>query len=287
MADVMILHLDDSGTRNPDRHPGDQLPAYGHDWFGLGGVILREDEQVGVRELHAELCRKWGIVDPLHSCEIRAKSRKFRWLKDLDAERLKTFYEDIANLVTSPHLTAIACVVDRPGYNDRYRDKYGRKRWSLCKTAFTVVVERAAKFSRRHNCRLRVHVERCDKSTDARLRRYYDELVTMGHPFDANNAAKYEPLTAPELKSTLLEFRTKRKTSPLIQIADLCLWPMCIGGYDLNNRSFATLRDAGTLIDSKLPDGCAAAEGIKYSCWELVGAKSPAAQDPPKNQSPA
>ena len=123
-------------------------------------------------------------------------------------------------------------------------------------TAFTVVVERAAKFARGRGCRLRVHVERSDRSTDRRLQSYYEDMRSVGHPFNRDNAAKYAPLSADSLRATLLEFRTKQKTSPLIQIADLCLWPRCTGGYAPDNRSFAALRTVGTLIDSPAARGC-------------------------------
>jgi hypothetical protein len=38
----------------------------------------------------------------------------------------------------------LACVIDRPDYNHRYKEKYADERWSLCKTAFTIAVERAS-----------------------------------------------------------------------------------------------------------------------------------------------
>lgn len=265
----MTLYIDDSGSRNPDRNPADKLPKHGHDWFGLGGVMVRDDEEASVRDHHAAFCKEWDLNAPLHSTEIRNRSGNFARLGQLPPEKLDAFHQAVTALVTSRPLTAIACVVDRPGYNHRYRDKYGRKRWSLCKTAFTVVVERAAKYAMRHGCRLRVYVERSDKKTDNRMRSYYDGLRNDGHPFDPGNAAKYQPLTTEELHATLYEFRTKEKSSPLMQIADVCLWPMCMGGYDRTNRPYSALRAAGTLIDCKLDPAAVEAEGIKYSCWDL------------------
>lgn len=267
----MSLYIDDSGSRHPDRNPADVLPAHGHDWFGLGGVIVRDDEAQSVRDRHASLSSKWELKGPLHSAEIRGFSGHFTWLGQRAPDERSAFLQDLTELVTSPQLTAIACVVDRPGYNHRYRDKYGRKRWSLCKTAFTVVVERAAKYALRHGCRLRVLVERSDKRTDNRMRGYYDMLRRDGNPFDPGNASKYAPLTSEQLHDTLYEFRTKNKSSPLMQIADLCLWPMCMGGYEPKNRPYRALKDAGTLIDCKLDSAAVPVEGIKYSCWDLNG----------------
>ena len=264
VVDAMCLYLDDSGTRHPD-YAG-TLPSHGHDWFGMGGVLLREADEDALRAKHATLCQKWSITYPLHSAEIRSRSKRFTWLGTLVADR---FSEFMADLATSVELTAVACVIDRPGYNARYRDKYGRQRWSLCKTTFNIVVERAAKFARERGSPLRVFVEKSDKETDKRLRGYYDEMRATGHPFDSGNASKYSPLTAAEFAATLYDFKVKDKTSPPMQVADLCLWPMCIGGYDPTNTPYVALKAAGTLIDCKIPLEEIAARGIKYSCWEL------------------
>jgi len=269
MVDVMRLYLDDSGTRHPDHDPG-QKPAHGCDWFGLGGVILRDRDVNTLKARHMELCTKWSIMSPLHSYEIRSKVQNFRWLRKRTATEQAAFYEDIGKLVTGPELTAIACVIDRPGYNCRYREKYGRARWSLCKTAFMVVVERSAKFARDNGCLLRIYVEKSDKKTDRNLHGYYDAMRTNGHPFDMVSASKYNPLTAAELRETLYEFKPKEKSSPLMQIADILLWPMCIGGYHPNNRAYTALREAGTLIDCKLVPEDLSKRGIKYSCWDHV-----------------
>lgn len=55
-------------------------------------------------------------------------------------------------LMRDAPVIGLACVIDWPGYNKRYAEKYAENRWMLCKTAFSVVVERAAKFaiSKRH-----------------------------------------------------------------------------------------------------------------------------------------
>jgi hypothetical protein len=267
MVDVMRLYLDDSGTRHPDRVL--RSAAHGHDWFGLGGVLVRENDVEALKLRHESLRAKWQLKGPLHSSEIRGCHGNFRWLRQCEAAPKEQFFADIQALVTGDELTAIACVIDRPGYNQRYRSKYGRAPWLLCKTAFTVVVERSAKFARRHGCVLRVYVERSDRHTDRRMRGYYDEMRARGHPFDASSASKYHPLSPPELSETLYEFRTQDKTSELMQVADLVLWPMCVGGYDAANRPYTALKQAGTLIDSRLDAAEVADGGIKYSCWEL------------------
>lgn len=275
MAEVMSLYLDDSGTRNPDRNPSDTVPRHGHDWFALGGILIRDDEERPVRDEYRRFCEEWAIKSALHSSEIRTRSEGFKWLGKLDQATADKFYSQLGKLVTFPAITALACVVDRPGYNFRYLNQYGRKRWALCKTAFNIVVERAAKFARRKGCRLRVYVERGDKSADARLKGYYEELRSNGLPFDSETSAKYAPLAQPEMRRTLFEFGLKYKSSPMMQVADLCLYPICIGGYDSSNRAYRELHNAGTLINTKLRPEEVASEGIKYSCWDLQVNKTP------------
>src|SRR5438045_2728830 len=56
-----------------------------------------------------------------------------------------------------------ACVIDRLGYNARYREKVRPARWSLYRSSFNIAVERAVKHARGLGCRLRVLPERCNK----------------------------------------------------------------------------------------------------------------------------
>jgi len=272
VADVLNLYLDDSGTRNPDRNPRDELPFHGHDWFGLGGIMIRESDEAGLRTQHAALYTKWkpfGMEKPLHSNEIRSQNKGFRWMRECSPAQRIEFYDDIERLATHPQLTAIACVIDRPGYNKRYLAKYGTNRWLLCNTAFSIVVERSVKYAQKLRCRLRVNVERSDKTVDTLLLSYYNELRSKGPPFDADTSATYSPLAAQVFADTLYEFQTKNKTSPPMQIADVCLWPMCIGGYQPDNKPYVALRMARSLVDCKLSPDEVPTSGIKYSCWDL------------------
>ncbi|MCG5056019.1 MAG: DUF3800 domain-containing protein [Myxococcales bacterium] len=271
MADVMNFYIDDSGSRSPDRHPKDALPGHGHDFFGLGGVLVRERDEAFVRAKHEALVSEWKLHgQPLHSSEIRASKGPFTWLRGASAERREKFYTDIEQLVTTRELTALACVVDRPGYNRRYRDQYGRKRWQLCKTAFYIVVERAAKYAIAKDCKLRILIESAGKREDGQLQNYYSDMRNVGQPFDPTRAAKYEPLHPAALAATLHEFRKKSKSSPLMQLADLCLWPLCLGGYDSGNVPYAALRRAGTLLDAQLRPEDVPHLVVKYSCFEAL-----------------
>jgi hypothetical protein len=269
MVNVMHLYMDDSGTRHPDRHPG-QVPEHGRDWFGQGGVLVKQEDEQDFRDAHAAFRKRWDFTAPLHSSEIRGRAESFAWLGTLSREEHGRFLEELYQLMATARVTGMACVIDRPGYNHRYRERYGRQRWSLCKTAFAVAVERSAKLARSEGYKLKVFAERCDAKTDRWMRGYYDALRTEGMPFSTETSGKYAPLPAAALEETLYEFKTKAKSSPVMQLADLYLWPMCIGGYDAGNMTYARLREDRKLIDCLLAEEDVPALGIKYSCWEAV-----------------
>ena len=267
----MNLYLDDSGTRDLDRRP--PKAAHGYDWFSLGGILVKQENEDAPRAAHIEFMAKWEL-DPdtvfLHSAEIRGRTDNFTWLAGLSEEEHAEFLEDLYRLMLSPPLLGFACVIDRPGYRHRYYDMYGRQPWSLCRTAFSVVVERAAKYASDHGYKLRVFVERSDRVVDEWVEGYYKHLKVNGMPFSPANMEKYNPLNKDQLNATLYEFRTKSKSSPLMQLADLYLWPMSIGGYHRSNYTYARLMADGKLIDCHIDVDLVPVLGIKYSCFDLV-----------------
>lgn len=165
LSDIVHLYLDDSGTRYPSRRLG-RMPKHGNDWFALGGILVREDDEEAARTLHASFIDKWQVEAPLHSSEIRSQNARFLWLRSKTEEERIAFYEELYWLMRDAPVTGIACVIDRPGYNARYEDQYRENRWMLCKTAFSVVVERSAKFAIANGQRLRVLPERCNRAED-------------------------------------------------------------------------------------------------------------------------
>lgn len=266
---ILNLYLDDSGTRHPSKKQGKKA-AHGYDWFALGGVLVREEDEDKARHLHAAFVEKWGVITPLHSSEIRSQNEGFLWLRDKTKEERAVFSEDLYCLMRDAPVTGIACVIDRPGYNARYAEKYLKDRWMLCKTAFSVIVERAAKVAISQGRRLRVLPEKCNKPEDAALTAYYRELRIDGLPFDTKNSEKYAPLTKDQFAATLYDLRFKEKSSPLAQLADLYLWPVCMGGYHPGNRPYRRLLEDGKLIECLLPEADHATLGSKYSCFEGV-----------------
>lgn len=267
--DMYHLYMDDSGTRHPDRKQG-RKPKHGGDYFSLGGILVaRQDEDVA-RKMHADFCERWNITAPLHSSEIRARSKNFAFIGTLNDSEQDRFREELYCFMRECPVIGIACVIDRPGYNERYTKLYGKDRWSLCKTAFCVCVERAAKYAAGNNAKLKVFPEQSDKNSDRMLRSYYDGLRQLGMPFDAQNSAPYAPMEQTNLNSILSDFKLKQKSSPMAQLADLYLWPMCMGGYDRMNRPYKRLVDDKKLIDCLLTEEQKPMLGIKYSCWDLV-----------------
>ena len=99
-------------------------------------------------------------------------------------------------------------------------------------------------------------------------------LIVNGGSIAITCANNCPPIKAAELADTLYEFRTKAKSSPLMQMADLYLWPICMGGYDPQNRPYARLIEDRKLIDCTLEPEQVPALGIKYSCWELAAAST-------------
>lgn len=264
---VTSFYLDDSGTRHPDHKP--DLPQHKHDWFALGGILINDEDIPAAEQLIDAFHLRWPEINesPLHSWEIRGRHGAFKWLGKTPGT-FDAFVTDLETLLFELPVTGLACVIDRPGYNNRYREKYGRERWSLCKTAFAVAVERATKRAISQHRKLRVFVERTSKADDRKLQEYYDVLKQSGHWFNAETAEKYSPASPVDYKNTLYEFRTKKKTSRLMQIADIYLWPMCIGGYDKGNRAYTRLLGAGKLIDCSLSTEDIPVLGIKYSCFD-------------------
>jgi hypothetical protein len=222
MPSVLQFYMDDSGTRRPDHQPGKRA-QHGHDWFALGGVLVNEEDEGAARELHADFCGHWEITYPLHSVEIRGRTGNFLWLTKLGKTDREEFYECLYQMIRAVPIVGLACVIDRPGYNNRYLERYGRESWRLCKTAFAVAVERGAKEAIRRKRKLRVLPERCNKAEDKFLRSYYTDLRATGMPFSVDSSSKYAPLTTEQLSATLHEFSPKAKTSPMAQLADLYL----------------------------------------------------------------
>jgi hypothetical protein len=268
MPRILNFYMDDSGTRTPNRKP---LPFNPHErnFFALGGVLINEEDEASARKAHDDFCERWRLDYPLHSVEIRHSAGRFSWLRR-ETNEYELFMRDLTRLLTSIDVLGLACVIDRAGYDARYREKYGRRQWHLCQTAFCISVERAAKFARRHGRKLRVMPERSCRADERRLANYFEALKTSGPPFEQASSSIYAPLSGAEFAETLHEIRFKSKSSPLGQIADIFLWPLVMSAYRESNRACVALRNAGRFIESRLSAEDVERCGSKRSCFELV-----------------
>ena len=263
------LYIDDSGVRMPDHVP-DPVRNDRMDWFALGGIIVDEEDLARSIGLHRAFVDAWGIDYPLHSTKIRGRRREFSWL-GRDEGRAARFHQELDQLLVSLPVAGTACVIDRPGYNQRYRDKYGDDRWLMCKTAYAIVVERALKFARARGASLEIFYEEAGKDEDRNLLRYHKSLKAEGMPFDKQTSADYSELGADIFKTHLLGDPTRlTKKSALIQVADLYLYPIVKAGYQDGYPPYEKLVEAGRIVDTMVDEQDRASLGVKYSCFDLV-----------------
>jgi hypothetical protein len=264
------LYLDDSGSRYPDHQP-DAARADGMDSFALGGILIDAADRKPSLERYDAFVANWGIDYPLHSTKIRGRRDNFRWLGQ-DAIRAERFYRELAEMLVALPVTGIACVIDRPGYNARYAEKYGDQRWLMCKTAYAILIERSLKFATAAGANLEVFYEEAGKHEDRAVVTYHKSLKVDGMPFDHGNSSGYSGLKPEEFKKGVLgdPSRVTKKGSPLIQMADLYLYPMVKAGYQDGYPPYNQLYAANRVIDALLPDDARASCGIKYSCFDLV-----------------
>jgi hypothetical protein len=268
------LYFDDSGVRRPDRKQ-EGSRRDGMDHFALGGVLVEEEKIGDVIETHRQFMRKWRLEKPLHSTRIRGRREEFAWL-GTDRERENDFLGELEATILSLPMTTIACVIDRPGYVARYADRY-KQPWLLCKTAFAILVERAAKFAARSAARMEIYFEAAGKQEDRDILNYALLLETEGMPFDGVSSGAYQSLRPSDFKDIIIGQPNRvTKQVPMVQFADLVLYPMVKGGYDPEYRPHRKLIEAGRVIDCSLnPEECPTL-GVKYSCFERIKNEGPA-----------
>lgn len=269
MSEKLHLYFDDSGSRDPDKAHliNGQARDDRMDCFALGGVLIREEDIDAVFEKYKAFCCGQNITYPLHSSPIRGGRGNFGWLKN--PEKAVVFMTALEEFILDLPIVTLACVVNRPGYVARYKEKYEERLWLMCKTAFSILTERAAKFADEEGRKLEIYFEGAGKKEDRDMVRYMRALKTEGAPFSEQTSGAYGPLGTEDYRRIILgEPRRKTKKTPMIQVADLVLYPMVKGRYDPAYRPYQKLRDAGKLIDSHLREEDIAARGIKYSCFD-------------------
>jgi hypothetical protein len=240
------------------------------DCFGLGGILVEEADVDTVVYRFRDFMSRWSIDYALHSTDIRGMRKNFSWLGE-DTKRATRFHLDLQALMSSIPVVGIAAVVDRQGYNMRYKDTYGERRWQLCKTAYSILLERAAKYARRNSATLEIYFEGVGKKEDTALHSYHRELRQTGNPFDPENSHKYEALL-PEDYKRIVKGSPRRgtKANIFLQIADIYLYSMAKYGYDRSHAPWHLLIASGRIIDAQLNEDEIVACGVKFSCFAAL-----------------
>jgi Protein of unknown function (DUF3800) len=266
------FYADDSGSRFPDRTP--VLRRDGIDCFALGGILIEDTERAAMQAAHAAFCRRWKIDYPLHSTAIRGRRNKFAWLGE-DPALESAFLADLENFLLSLPVRAFATVIDRSGYNLRYKEKYGDQRWWMCKSAYNILVERVCKYVDTQGGTLSIRFEQTGKAEDRALIGYGKDMKRYGSPFDPDNSRNYGALAAADYQR-IIEGDPRRltKDSPAIQIADLYLYPLVKAGYDPEYAPWRNMMAAGKVIDALLSTADQPLLGVKYSCFDAPKAKA-------------
>lgn len=265
MCDKYHLYFDDTGSRDPDHKPDARDDAM--NCFALGGVLIKEEDIDTIYAEHKKFCKEWRVDYPLHSSSIRGGRGKFGWLKK--PENAGEFLPALEQYLLSLPVTGIACVVNRLGYLGRYKDSHRERLWMMCKTAFEILTERSAKFVDEHDRKLEIFYEESGKREDRDIVKYMRKLKKTGSFFENAKSDSYNPLPAADYKRIIMgEPRRRKKNVPMIQIADLYLYPMAKAGYDPEYRPYKRLKDHGKLIDCLLSEEDLPMRGIKYSCFD-------------------
>jgi hypothetical protein len=257
------LYIDDSGSPKPD--PKDQYP-----FFGMGGVLISRGHEQIIETLVLDSKQRWNIPldTPLHGSEIRSKKDRYDLLGNLSKADQQKFMEDLTQTIVACPIIVHACVISRHGYLKRYLEKYGEDIWEMMKSAFIILVERAAKYVAAKNGTLMVYFEAAGKKEDRLIKSYFNELRSQGHPFDTVQANKYSPLSANHFSSLLRGIDSKKKSNSVMQIAELCLYPVVTSINNPNNQAFLSLKTAKLLVDCDLEPSIVNSLGVKYHCFD-------------------
>jgi len=257
------LYLDESGSPKPSLD--DSSP-----FFAMGGVLIERSNEDMINSLLVDFKNRWNIPQntPLHGNEIRSRKKRFAWLGKLSDLEYERFIGDLTNTIISCPIVVHACVVSRQGYLKRYLEIYGENTWEMMKSAFSIVVERAAKYASLRNGTLMVYFEAAGKTEDRLLKQYFNGLRSQGNPFDPNRSSEYSPLSNTDFSRLLRGIDSKTKNNLVMQLTDLCLYPVARSQDQPDNRAFLSLREQKLLVDCDLEPSQIPRLGIKYYCFD-------------------
>lgn len=259
-----IFYMDDFGTRTTCKGATNSSSPAHELSFAVGGIIVASEDVDALSKKLENFCKKWDVPS-LHGNKIRSGKGKFGFLKKDETKR-DNFFLDLEGLVLDNRLIVHACVVCRPGYRDRYLEKYPNgTRWDMSKTAFDISVERAAKLAMQDGRSLDVVYERTGAKEDRLLEGYFADLKAIGMGFCTKNSELYGPLTGEQFAKHLNVIWPDGKGNPLLQLADLVVHPVSHVTCGKQNRAYNQMVDRKMLLDFKHKDE---AVGVKYSCYD-------------------
>ena len=265
MKRPFTFYMDETGSRHPDKKA--DASRAGKDWFGLGGVLIRGEHNDHARQLVSQFAGRWKLQSPAHLTDMMAERKGFAWLGRRKQEERDQFWRDWHATLVDAQVIGLGCIVDRPGYVARgYLEKHPDK-WLLCRSAFDISVDRAAKIARREGRKLHIVFEQ-DPGINDIMHGYFANLKEKGLAFDASNSGKYTPLSRDEFAETLGRIQHKPKSHSLLQIADSYIYAMARYRYDKKYPMYRHLRDHLRIADFALPNECLPHMGVKYYCFD-------------------
>ena len=233
----------------------------------MGGLLIPAEHVKMLENCLVSLRERHGIEVPFHSSKMRSRKDGWGWL-GIDMERATLLYHDLNKLIECMPGHATGCIVHRPGYVARYSYYPKAERWRLCKSAYAILVERAAKLAMAQGRKLAVYVEQTGVKEDKAIREYHRSLRQDGMIFNPVTSLEYKPFEANGFRLSLLEnpyFFDKNNV--IGQLADLLLYPLIKGKYDPSYKPYQLLRESGRIIDQSLSEEDLNL-GVKYYCFD-------------------
>jgi len=257
------FYMDESGSPKPN--PKDAVT-----YFALGGILIQRQDESTIHQKVTDFKQRWEIDEsvPLHGNEIRSRKKNFAWLGLRSKDEQNQFLQDLTDMIVQCPILVHGCVVSRRGYLDRYLNRYGNKTWEMMKSAFSILLERISKYAALYDGKVMVYFEKAGKKEDKLITGYFNDLRSAGAPFSAETSIKYAPLTSAQLQQVLSGIEGKSKNNPILQIADLCLYPVAKSKEQPQNKAFQALNQHQKLIDTVLAPDELEKIGIKYYCFD-------------------
>lgn len=263
MPKEYAFYMDESGSPKPS--PRDEA-----EYFAVGGVLIERQHKDLIYKAVCEFKERWDLQQdtPLHGNEIRSRKKHFAWLGSLSEEKENEFFDDLTRTITGCPILVHGCVVSREGYLNRYLDEYGVDTWEMMKSSFSILIERVGKIVAAQDAKVKIIFEKAGRKEDKLLVRYFNELKENGPPFNPSTSSKYAPLKSGQLQRCLSGIEGMTKANPILQLADLCLYPVARSKDQPENRAFRALDVAGKLVNSALKKDDVRHLGIKYYCFD-------------------